>query len=141
MGAAPPLLLPSRRSRGLVLVAAAALGAGEGYEGIAGGAGVGVGVEAAAALGTDAAPVAGEEGAAEQVGLDLQAVVAPLVLLGADADQGGLVGEERQLDRLGHGGALRRVGQDSPSNVSPWRVLYQRKAWFGAGWGGFLLHY
>jgi hypothetical protein len=38
------------------------------------GAGVRVGIEAAAALGADPAPVADEEGAAEQVGPDFQAV-------------------------------------------------------------------
>jgi hypothetical protein len=39
---------------------------------------------------------------AEQVGSDCQAVVASLVAIGADADQRGLIGEERQLERLGH---------------------------------------
>lgn len=141
VGAAPPPFFPSRRSRGLVLVAAAALAVSEAGKGVEGGGGVGVGVEAATALGTDAAPVAREEGASEQVGPDFEAVVAPFVALGTDADQGGLIGEERQLDRLGHR-ALRRVGQDSPGSVSLWRALYEGKAWFGAGLGGFvLIHY
>ena len=58
---------------------------GEAGEDIEGGAGIWVGVEAYAALGADAAPVAGEEGATEQVGPDGQAIEAPLVPLGPDA--------------------------------------------------------
>ena len=69
-----------------------------------------MGIEADAALGADAAPLAGEECAAEQVGPDCQAVVAPLVALGADAGQCGLIGEQRELERLGHRADFRRVG-------------------------------
>jgi hypothetical protein len=65
------------------------------------GTGVRVGVEADAALGAaDAAPLAGQERAAEQVGPDCQAVVAPLVALGADTSQCGLIGEQQQLERI-----------------------------------------
>ena len=113
-GAAPsplPFLAPGqgrgRGSRGAVLVAAAAFLAGKVGEGVEGGAGIGVGVEAAAACGADAAPLAHEEGAAEQVGPDFQAVVAPFVAFGAHADQGGGVREQRQLDG---GGAARALG-------------------------------
>ena len=88
MRAASSLLLSSARSRWLVLIAAAALGAGELGEGVDGGAGVGVGIEADAALGADAAPLAGEQRAAEQVGPDRQAVEAPFVALGPDAGEG-----------------------------------------------------
>ena len=59
------------------------------------GAGVGVRFEASAAFSADAAPVADQQGAAEQVGPDVQPVVAELVALGADADQRGAVREQR----------------------------------------------
>ena len=103
---------------GLVPVAAAALGAGEPGEGVDGGAGVGVRIEADAALGADAAPLAGQQRAAEQVGPDRHAVEAPLVPLRPDAGQRGLVGEQRELERLGHRCGFRPGGHDSPTNVS-----------------------
>ena len=84
----------------MVLVAAAALGAGELGEGVDGGAGVGVGIEADAALGADAAPLAGQQRAAEQVGPDRHAVEPPFVAVGPDAGQGHRLGEERELDRF-----------------------------------------
>ena len=68
------------------------------------GAGIGMRIEPAAAFGADAAPLAEQQGAAEQVGPDLHAVEAPFVALGADADQRGGFREQRQLDR---GGARR----------------------------------
>ena len=40
-----------------------------------------MGIEAAATLGADAAPLAEQQSAAEQVGPDFQAVVAPLIAL------------------------------------------------------------
>ena len=98
-----------------------------------GGAGVRVRIEADAALGADAAPLVGEERAAEQVGRDRHGVVAPLVALRADARQGGLIGEERQLERLGHR-VVRGVwagftdkcitGPDSPRGDWPPRPIY-----------------
>ena len=91
-------------------VAATALGVGKPGECIDGGTGVRVGIEADPALGADAAPLAGQERAAEQVGPDCQAVVAPLVALGTDAGQGSLIGEQQQLERLGHRADFRRVG-------------------------------
>jgi hypothetical protein len=100
-----------------ISVAATALGMDEPGECVDSGAGVRVGVEADAALGADTAPLAGEEGAAEQVGPDCQTVVAPLVALGTDADQGGLIGEQQQLERLGHRVDFRR-GHDPPRSVS-----------------------
>jgi excinuclease UvrABC helicase subunit UvrB len=41
--------------------------------------------------------MAGEEGAAEQVGPDRHPVIAELIAVGADADQRGFFREERQL--------------------------------------------
>ena len=107
-----------RRVTRAVLVAAAAFAAGEPGEGVEGGAGVGVRVEADAALGADAAPVAGEQGAAEQVGPDGEAVEAPLVALGPDAGERRLVGEQRELERLGHRARFAAGGHDSPGTVS-----------------------
>jgi hypothetical protein len=75
---------------------------GEPGERVDRGAGVRVGIEADVALGADAAPLASEERAAEQVGPDCQAVVAPFVAFGTDASEGGLVGKQRELDRRGH---------------------------------------
>jgi hypothetical protein len=77
-------------SPGSVPVAAATLGVSEPGERVDGGAGVWVRIEADATLGADAAPLAGEERAAEQIGPDCQAVVAPLVALGADTSQCGV---------------------------------------------------
>ena len=83
--AAPSLLWPDcptfveAPSPGPIPVAAATLGVGKPGECIDSGAGVRVRIETDAALGADAAPLAGEERAAEQVGPDCQAVVAPLV--------------------------------------------------------------
>ena len=80
--------------------------AGEGGEGVEGGAWVRVGVEAEVAFGSDAAPVAGEEGAAEEVGPDGEVVEAPFIALGSDADEAGVVGEEGELVGRGHGEGL-----------------------------------
>jgi hypothetical protein len=95
-GGAPRL--SSRRSRGAVAVATTPLGVEEACEGVDGGAGIGVWIEAPAAFGADASPLADEEGAAEEVGPNLHAVVAPFVALGADPDEGGGFREERKLD-------------------------------------------
>ena len=62
-------------------------------------------IQPSAAFGADAAPLAEQQGAAEQVGPDLHAVEAPFVALGADAAQRGGLGEQRQLDRRRAGGA------------------------------------
>jgi hypothetical protein len=66
------------------------------------------------------------QGAAEQVRPDLHRVVAPLVALGADADQRGGFREQRQLDRRQvRGAANRAFGHDVTGNVSrpaaPWQ--------------------
>jgi len=111
----------------MVPVAAAALGAGKLGEGVDGGAGVRVRVEADAALGADAAPLVGEQRAAEQVGPDRQAVEAPFVAVRPDADQRGLVGEQRELDRLGHRCGFRPGGIDSPISVSHQACVVQRR--------------
>ena len=85
---------------------------GEAGERVEGGTGIGVGIEADAALCADAAPVAGEEGAAEQVGPDGDAVVAPLVALGPDAGQCGLVGEQGKLKWLAIGVRVGRIHRE-----------------------------
>ena len=66
-----------------------------------GGARIGMGIKAPPPMGADAAPVADQQGAAEQVGLDRQPIVAPFVVLGTHAHQRGGFREERQLDRPG----------------------------------------
>jgi hypothetical protein len=68
---------------------------GEPGERVDRGAGVRVGIEADVALGADAAPLAGEERAAEQVGPDCQAVVAPFVAFGTDASRAAWSGNSR----------------------------------------------
>ena len=120
-------LLPAAGSCGAILVAATAFLAGKGCDGIDRRTGVGVGIEAVAALGADAAPLAQQQSAAEQVGPDLHAVVAELVTLGANADQGGGFREERQLDgdrafraefaASGHGvaGSVSREADSAPA--------------------------
>ena len=82
-----------------ILIAATALGVDDLGEGVDGGARIGMGIEPAAAFGADAAPLADQQSAAEQVGPDLQAVEAPFVEFRPDADQRGGLGEQRQLDR------------------------------------------
>ena len=83
--------MPAAGSCGAILVAATAFLAGKGCEGIDRRAGI-------EAVATDAAPLVRQQSAAEQVGPDLHAVGAELVTLGANADQGGGLREERQLD-------------------------------------------
>ena len=58
-------------------------------------------VEAVPARGSDAAPSADEQVAAEEVGPDLEAIVAVPVALGQDANEGCRFREERGLDRSG----------------------------------------
>jgi hypothetical protein len=72
-------------SPGPIPVAAATLGVGEPGECVDSGAGVRVGIEADAALGADAAPLAGEQGAAEQVGPDRHAIAEHLPQSGQKA--------------------------------------------------------
>ena len=121
-------------SRWRFAIAAAALGAEEAGECVEGGAGVRVGVEAEAAFCADAAPLAGEEGVAEEVWPDGEAVEAPFVALGADAGEAGLVGEEGELDRFGHGRGFRWFGRESPTNVSEWAFGVQWKVLFCEGY-------
>ena len=91
-------------SRAAVLIAAAALAPGEACERVDGGAGIGMRIQPAPSLGADAAPLAEQECAAEQVWPDLHAIEAPFIAFGADAAQRGSVGEQRQLDRRRTGG-------------------------------------
>ena len=114
-GAEPPLcpyLSPYpcfEASRGGFAITTASFAAGEGGEGVESGAWVWVGVEAEVAFGSDAPPVAGEEGAAEEVGPDGEVVEAPFVALGPDADEASVVGEEWELVGFGHGEGLSGV--------------------------------
>jgi hypothetical protein len=73
-----------------------------------------LGSRVASALRADAAPVADEEGAAEQVGPDFDAVVAKLVALGADAHKRGGFRERGSWMGIGRAGGLeRRLGMVS----------------------------
>ena len=114
-------------SRRAVPITPSPLGPQQPSQGIDGGAGIGV--EAAAAMGADAAPVADEEGAAEQVGPDVEAVEVPFVAFGADADQGRVFGEQRQLTGGGLvGGGSGAFGHGLTGSVT-------RPAWWGpVGW-------
>jgi hypothetical protein len=128
--AAPSPLLPRPAwwSPRPILIPAPVLGVDEAGEGVDGGAGIGVRIEAAAAFGTDASPLAEEEGAAEEVGPDFHAVVAPFVVLGADADEGCGFREERELDGGSRcGECVAAFGHDVAGSVSPAAQEYQRK--------------
>jgi len=94
-GAGPLAGAPSRPP---VPIAPATLGPHKPDESVDGGASVGVRVEPDPARRADPAPVAGEEGAAEEIGPDGQAVVPPFVLLGANADERRRLREQRELD-------------------------------------------
>jgi hypothetical protein len=110
----PPLLPSLGLSRGAILVAAAAFGLGDPGKSIDGRPGIGVRIEPAATFGAEAAPLAGEQGATEQVGPDLEAIEAPFITVGPDSNQGGRFREERQLIGDGRAGAvLRRLGMNS----------------------------
>lgn len=87
---------------GAILVAAVALFPDQHGECVAGGAGITMRIEPAAALGADAAPLAQQQGAAEQVGPDFHPVEPPFVLVRPDAGEAGLVGKEGELQRFGH---------------------------------------
>ena len=97
-GAGPLAGAPSRPP---VPIAPATLGPHKPGESVDGGARVGVRVEPDPAGRADPAPVAGKEGTAEEIRPDGQAVVPPLVLLGAHADQRSRLREQRELDRSG----------------------------------------
>jgi hypothetical protein len=118
-----------------VLIAAAAFGAEDGGESVEGGAGVGMGIEPAAAFGADAAPLAHEKGAAEEVRPDLHAVEAPLVTVGSDADEGGFFREERELDGL-RAGCFARFGHDDPGSVTPFAGGWWENRGFRVDFGG-----
>ncbi len=119
-----------------VLIAAAAFGAEDGGESVESGAGVGMGIEPAAAFGANAAPLAHEQGAAEEVRPDLHAVEAPLVAVGSDADEGGFFREERELDGL-RAGCFAPFRHDDPRSVTPfaggWRENPGFRVDFGRG--------
>jgi hypothetical protein len=85
-------------------------------------------IQPSPAFGADAAPLAEQQGAAEQVGPDLHPVEAPLVALGADPDQRGGLGEQRQLNRDGwRESGFRAFGHDVTVNVSQIGGVRQRK--------------
>ena len=101
-----------------------------------------VGIEADAALVPMRPPLAGEECAAEQVGPDGHAVVAPLVALGPDAGQCGLVREQGKLKRLGHrchvwAGFSGKCISEHPIRGEQAQGMLGRRA----VWEGGLIHY
>ena len=78
-----------------------------------------MGIEADAALGADAAPLAGQQRAAEQVGPDRHAVEAPFVLLRPDAGEDPLSGKSGSWVGAGRSGAgFPGFGHNLPSIVS-----------------------
>ena len=81
---------------------------------IDGGARAGMGVETVTTARAATAPTANEQGAAEEVRPDLEAVVAVLVALGQDTDESCSFHKEWKLDRSGPGeGGFATFGQDS----------------------------
>jgi len=132
-GAALLIFWPERWSAtwssSALAIAAAALGTDAGGEGVDGGAGVGMLVKPMPARGADAAPSADEEGAAEQVGPDLEAVEAFFIAIGADADEGGGFREERELDGGGpSGGGLAAFGHGVAGSVTRAGGEYQAES-------------
>lgn len=81
------------------LTAATTFRAKEAGEGVQGGAGIRVGIKMVITFGADAAPLAQQEGLAEQVGPDLHAVVASGVPLRIDTAQAATFWEKGQLKR------------------------------------------
>ena len=69
--------------------------------------------------------LAGEQCAAEQVGPDRHAVEPPFVPLWPDTNEAGLVGEQRQLNRLGRRWVLVAFGHESARTASPGAESYQ----------------
>jgi len=99
-------------------------------------------IQPSPAFGADAAPLAEQQGAAEQVGLDLHPVEPPLVALGADADQRGGFREKRQLNRDGRReSGFRAFGHDVTANVSQIGGVRQRKLPAASVLSVRLLHY
>ena len=85
-------------------------------------------IQPSPAFGADAAPLAKQQGAAEQVGPDLHPVEAPFVMLRTDADQRGGLREQRQLNRDGrHESGFRAFRHDIAGNVSQIDGAWQRK--------------
>jgi hypothetical protein len=108
-----------RASRGAVPVTPAALPRRQAGEGIEGRPRIGMRLQPAASFGADATPLADQQGMAEQVGPDFQAVEAPLIAFGADADQRHGFREERELDRRWSRGAyFASFGRLHAGNVS-----------------------
>ena len=88
-------------SKHAIAIAAAAFGAGASGQRVDSGARVGMVIETVAAACAATTPTADQQGAAEQVGPDLEAVVAVLVALGQGADKSCGFREEWELDRSG----------------------------------------
>ena len=88
-------------------------------------------IEPAPPFGTDAAPLAEQQGVPEQVGPDFHAVEAELVALGADADQRRGFREERKLDRGGPRG-FGAFGHDVGRIVSGGGAAHQQNRHFRA---------
>jgi hypothetical protein len=74
-------------------------------EGINCGARIGMRIKAQAAFGADAAPLAKQQGAAEQIRPDFETIEPPFVVLWPDADKGGHFLKEWKLDGGGAGRA------------------------------------
>jgi hypothetical protein len=73
-------------------------------------------------------PVADEEGTAEEVGPDFEAVEAVLAAIGSDADEEGGFREERELDGSGGPGAAgASLGHRVAASVSVSRIGSQRE--------------
>jgi hypothetical protein len=84
-------------SYGPIHVTALSFGAEQRHQRIDRRAWIAMRIEPPPSCGADPAPLPDEHGAAEQVGPDLHAIVAPLILLGFDPNEGGCIRDERQL--------------------------------------------
>jgi hypothetical protein len=97
--------------------AAAALGPQQGGQRVDRGAEIGMWIEPAMACGADAAPLADQEGAAEQIGPDFHPGIAPFVQRRADADERGRFGKQHQLGRRRPGGG-RQGGRNHDTTLA-----------------------
>jgi hypothetical protein len=115
-------------SRAPVLIAAPALPPGEAGECVEGSPRICVWIEAAAPFSANAAPLAEQQGASEQIGPNLHAVEAPFVALRPDADQRSGFREQRQLDRQGaRSSAFLTLGHEITGTVSQTAAVWQGK--------------
>lgn len=99
----------------------------QGCEGGLGLAAIGMEVEAGLPLGADAAPLAEQGGAAEQIVLEAQPVEAPAIGRRHDVPQLGRLGEEGQLTQGARRGRRGRFGHVYPKSVTGRAARYQEK--------------